>query len=50
MILWALSKMDLWGTQAYGPKNKEINDDAQGVTIEGRYWQILYVKINNDSL
>ena len=35
MILWTLLKMNEGGTQTYGPKNKEIDDDAQSLTLKG---------------
>ena len=38
-ILWTLPKMDKVGTQRDGPRNKEIDDDEQGLTLDGWYKQ-----------
>ena len=42
-IFWTILKMDKEGTQTNWPKDKQIDDDAQGVTFER--WYRLYVSI-----
>ena len=40
-VLWTILKMDKGETQTNGPKNKEIDNDALGLTSER--WHRLYV-------
>ncbi len=41
-ILGTINKMDRRGIQTDGPKDKEINDYAQSLTLEGGHIQTIY--------